>query len=803
MIRNIGIFLAACGFAVTVSASAPASYYDSCEGRTGQALLSALFEVVSPHTTISYSGLWALYHTSDVRTDGTIWDMYSTATFYPGTDQCGSTYKALGDCYNREHSFPKSWFDDASPMYSDAFHIYPTDGMVNGFRGNYPFGECANGTYPEASSAGKPLGRRGKSTFAGYSGDVFEPDDEYKGDFARSYFYMAACYNDRISSWNSPMLAGNNYPCFSSWAVNLLLKWHRQDPVSKKETDRNEVVYEKQDNRNPFIDHPELVEYIWGDKKGQPWSQTSASKPTLNTPADGTVIDMGVTATGIDRSVVIKVKGSNLTQPLAVSASGSGLMVSASSLTAAAVNSDSGADLTVTLRPSATGEFSGSVRFSNTGIDRTIAVKASVVDGLPAGPAREVTATSFVATWVNVDADNPNARYTLTVKRGEEVLDEYPLTALASDQEYLVEYLDPETTYVYTVASARLVSNPVTVTTGALVPLIMFLYDGGDELEFISAPDIPSAPAELMLDVENVFTDITLSVGAPFELSTDKNEWSQSVTVDPQEDRFYLRLGAAGIGTYAASLTATAGDYTADGVPVSGRVADEPAFVETFEAQPGENMGSYDGVKTYHGTACTWEFADAGIWGDYPGENHGGSRSARLGKTAASSLTMMDDKHGGIGTVSFYARPWAGKETGRVSVEYSSDGGLNWIPAGSVSITGQDYALYNVTVNREGDVRLRLRQTEGKRMNIDDISISDYRQASAETVDYHTWDAFCRDGQLIIQAYEYGKSATVYGVDGIIYHDGAVPYGETALDLPAGLYVIAVDDYLRRVLVRR
>ena len=801
MIRSIGAFFVACGFAITASASAPSTYYDSCEGRTGKSLLSALCGVISKHEEISYKGLWSLYYTSDVRADGTIWDMYSTAKFYPGSDQCGN-YKVLGDCYNREHSFPKSWFDDASPMYSDAFHLYPTDGFVNSYRSNYPFGECANGTYPAASKAGKPLGRRGNSTFPGYSGMVFEPDDEYKGDFARSYFYMAACYNDRISSWSSPMLSGNSYPCFTSWAVNLLLKWHRQDPVSKKEIDRNEVVYGKQNNRNPFIDHPELAEYIWGDKQGQSWSQSSAAEPVLNTPADGYVVDMGVTAAGIDRAVVVKVKGSNMTKPLAVSTSGDGLWASASSLSAAAVNSEDGASLTVTLRPVSSGEFSGSITLSNSEVNRTVAVKASVVDGLPAGPAKYVTATSFVATWVNIDAANPNARYTLTVKCDDELLDEYPLTVLALDQEYLVEYLEPETSYVYTVSSGQLVSDPVSVTTGALVPSISFLYDGGDELEFVSLPDNPSEPAELMLDIENVFTDISISVGAPFELSLDKETWAQSVTVDPQEDRFYLRLGAAGIGTYAASLTAKAGDYETDGVAVSGRVADIPAFVETFEAQPGEDMGSYDGVKTYQGTACTWEFADAGIWGDYPGENHDGARSARLGKTAASSLTMMDDKHGGAGTVSFYARPWAGKETGTIEVEYSVDGGLDWMPAGSVSISEPAYTLYNVTVNREGDVRVRLRQTEGKRMNIDDITISDYRPASVGTVDYHTWDAFCRDGQLIIQAYGHGKSATVYGVDGIVYHDGPVAFGETALTLPVGLYVVAVDDYLRRVLVR-
>lgn len=152
-------------------------------------------------------------------------------------------------------------------MVSDAFHIYPTDGKVNGQRSSFPYGECASGTTLPSCNGVDALGKLGKSTFPGYSGTVFEPVDEYKGDFARTYFYMAACYNDKIASWSSPMLAGNSYPCYTTWAVNLLLKWNEQDPVSQKEIDRNNAVYKHQNNRNPFIDHPELAEYIWGDKQ--------------------------------------------------------------------------------------------------------------------------------------------------------------------------------------------------------------------------------------------------------------------------------------------------------------------------------------------------------------------------------------------------------------------------------------------------------------------------------------------------------------------------------------------------------
>lgn len=281
----ISAIVAAFSFGNAV-ADIPNGYYDDCENKLGgKTLLKALYQTIGDHDVVSYKGLWSVYLTSDVDENGKIWDMYSTKRWTPSKEQCGQ-YSKVGDCYNREHSFPKSWFDDKSPMISDAFHIYPTDGKVNGQRSNHPYGECSGGTSVEANGSIKPLGKLGKSTFPGYSGTVFEPVDEYKGDFARTYFYMAACYNDRISTWQSDMLARNDYPCYSSWAVELLMKWHRQDPVSKKERDRNDAVYAYQGNRNPFIDHPELAEYIWGDKTSERWSSSLAPDPIDPDPID-------------------------------------------------------------------------------------------------------------------------------------------------------------------------------------------------------------------------------------------------------------------------------------------------------------------------------------------------------------------------------------------------------------------------------------------------------------------------------------------------------------------------------------
>lgn len=240
-------------------------YYVDIEGKFGATLKTALNKIIKNHTDVSYSGLWRIYKETDYK-DGKVWDMYSTCNWTYSSDQCGGGgYSDVCDCYNREHMIPQSWFNKQSPMVSDAFHIYPTDGKVNGIRSNYPHGETN-----ASPIGGKALGKLGSSSVSGYSGTVYEPDDEYKGDIARTYFYFVTCYEDKLSGFDkNNVLTGDTYPSLKSWFYNLMLDWHREDPVSKKEIDRNEAVYKHQKNRNPFIDYPELAEHIWGNKKSE------------------------------------------------------------------------------------------------------------------------------------------------------------------------------------------------------------------------------------------------------------------------------------------------------------------------------------------------------------------------------------------------------------------------------------------------------------------------------------------------------------------------------------------------------
>lgn len=264
MKRTLLLFLLVTILVIT-KAQIPAGYYDNASGKTGAELKTALYNIIKGHTVVSYGDLYNVYKTSDAKPDGSVWDMYSNCSFSytVSADKCGE-YKVECDCFNREHSFPQSWFGKSSPMVSDAFHIYPTDGKVNGIRNNFPFGTVKSPTTITGNGS-----KLGPCSFPGYSGTVFEPIDEYKGDFARSYFYMATRYENLIASWQSngnanEILNGTSFPCFDQWFLNLLFAWNASDPVSQKEIDRNNEVFKYQHNRNPFIDNPVYANSIWG-----------------------------------------------------------------------------------------------------------------------------------------------------------------------------------------------------------------------------------------------------------------------------------------------------------------------------------------------------------------------------------------------------------------------------------------------------------------------------------------------------------------------------------------------------------
>lgn len=269
-------------------------YWSSVDGKSGSALWSAISSQTNKgYRSIGYNGLWTAYGKTDVYpTDpnhpdyvsgraGKIWDMYGECVFTYGDDKCGS-YSKVCDCYNREHSIPQSWWGGGTGgIGCDIFHLLPTDGKINGVRSNDEFGEVNGGTDWNGNKSGtagswstdkKTIASEAGEVVNG-SGNVFEPLDKYKGDFARGYMgTIVKWQQENLTSGNS-FFSGKydaaNYYGLKKKAVVLLMKWHREDPVSQKEIDRNNGIQATQGNRNPFIDYPYLAEYIWGEHAGE------------------------------------------------------------------------------------------------------------------------------------------------------------------------------------------------------------------------------------------------------------------------------------------------------------------------------------------------------------------------------------------------------------------------------------------------------------------------------------------------------------------------------------------------------
>lgn len=287
------------------------SHASSLDGKNGQSLELALSAVIYPHTKRSYDNLWTDFKTTDVvpNTTEQVYDMYSDNIYYYSTADHNTDF-------NREHSVPNSWWGGESgnaTAYTDLHHLVPSDVKSNGKKSNYPLG-CGHGLQNAQQSSVEnseailwSFASTGADSYGGGSGYVWEPEDQYKGDFARMYLYVVCAYEGNITWQTDYMFVSdaNNHTTIKPWAKELLLQWHRQDPVSTKERARNNAVYSIQYNRNPFIDYPELVEYIWGEKTAQPFSLSSAvsaysqdyitAHPDVADTGNGGVCDNGVT----------------------------------------------------------------------------------------------------------------------------------------------------------------------------------------------------------------------------------------------------------------------------------------------------------------------------------------------------------------------------------------------------------------------------------------------------------------------------------------------------------------------------
>lgn len=406
-------------------------YYNALEGKMQSELKAAVKSAVSSHLRLEYSDLpnyWVVTDVYPELVDGKKrwWDMYSNNVYLIESGLTGKQ-SFSANRMQREHSVPKSWWKDSggsveyTGAYSDLWNLYPSDPDANGAKSNHPFGICASS--PSFDNGCSKIGRPAAG-YGGGAGSVFEPADEYKGDFARAIFYMASVYDDiewNSASGNNTMFVKEAWPTLKSWAVEMLLDWARRDPVSAKEIARNDAVETQQENRNPFIDFPELAEYIWGSRVNDVFYIADQKKPgeelgaRIISPASGSVVEFAKTALGGSRSKSVAVKGIGLEGTIAITIEGddaSAFVPSVTTLDAAEVCTTTGASISFKFSPTRAGVNSARLTLSGGGLEKSVSVNLSaecvdigVLKSVKALPATEVTLTSYVANWTAADRE--------------------------------------------------------------------------------------------------------------------------------------------------------------------------------------------------------------------------------------------------------------------------------------------------------------------------------------------------------------------------------------------------------------
>ena len=345
-----------------ISAQCPQNYYDKAYGKKGVELQKALAEIITNDYRPTYygkNGATEPYTDPNTGTtyipncsDGDTCNTYKAVQFldklmndstydiysYPCCDiNIVNSYGTITEgqqcnVYSFEHAFCQSWFSPSQsngtcehnynypfPTCSDLHHLFPTDHYINStYHNNYPYGEVwaavrisQNGTkmgYPNIACCNDSI--KGKM--------VFEPAKEFKGDIARALLYISVRYMNEDDNFATNLIIDKSQ--FKPWALEMLKKWHKIDPVSQKEIDRNNTIFAIQHNRNPFIDHPELVELIWGsdsiyDTFGQSGSYDT-QRPTLKKiNLTGNILELEFSE-NLEKTSALDVKNYQFTQGL-------------------------------------------------------------------------------------------------------------------------------------------------------------------------------------------------------------------------------------------------------------------------------------------------------------------------------------------------------------------------------------------------------------------------------------------------------------------------------------------------------
>lgn len=463
-------------------------YYNAMDGKKRESLKAAAKQCVKSHRTLVYTDLPVYWEFSDVYPQlvngcKRWWEMYSNQEYLILKGQnARSSFSA--NKMQREHAIPKSWWKyngdvEYTPAYSDMWNLYPSDGPANQAKLNYPLGMTRSANFDNGVTKVGPA----QTGYGGGSGNVFEPADEYKGDFARAAFYMATVYDDLPWCVNYMYMADSPWPTLKDWAVSMLLQWARMDPVSQKEITRNDEVEKSQGNRNPFVDFPELAEYIWGTRTSETFLLSEqgggnvtppiTGDPELTDPVNGVSLDFPQVVVGQSVNAPLHISGSNMTSPLSIRVVGTdkGMFVpEVTSIPAANINNDSGYLLNILYTPTTVGRHEARILLYDGGLPDGYNVAVNLIgEAYPVPTLSTITAiepldltdTSYTAQWLPAPAAESVDYYILRrIKYTEEGAEAEVYTT--DFPYYGITDRDPELTESYTVTSYRLgyESNP-------------------------------------------------------------------------------------------------------------------------------------------------------------------------------------------------------------------------------------------------------------------------------------------------------------------------------------------------------
>lgn len=751
-----------CLAACTLAVYGQEEYYRPVEGLKKAELKTALHELIQPETVLDYGG----------KGEGYTWSGFAVTDRMPDGESVRDRYSDIARTFNGleavpgmniEHVFANSWWGHTvNEAYCDLFNLFPSDASANGRKSNNPMGVVDG-----EASFDNGVTRVGRSS--SYRADslitVWEPADQWKGDFARTFFYMATCYEDLQNEWQTKegllVVQPDRYPTLRPWVSSLLLEWNEADPVDDIERDRNEAVYGIQGNRNPFVDYPQLAAYIWGDSTEHAfYTDKNATEAELFVPEADESLDYGLQAVSKGMEEKLVIRGRNLPGGLTLTVDGEAFTLDRETLTAEEVTRGT----TVTVRCAAgipAGRHTATLTLGGDGFRQTNGLGVEFVDGVPAYPASDVVCSvntkRFEASWMDM---GEGLTYSLEVytKDGQgraQMVEGYPLQLQQTSAR--VEGVKASTTYYYKVdvldedGQGTMTSNEVEVVMPDVTPVFTV---GLSELSFTTVPGRPSTPQTVevtALEVPQYTT--TVVVDAPFEVSRDGEAWSQSVTVSGYDQQFQVRLGSVETeGPVEGEMVVSTPEVNEIVVSLSGEVDASKSFFENFEAG---SKGAYaEGEVTC--AAATWRMAQVMI-GGLENDRKNGAKAVRMQAKngVVTELEMLEDKAEGCDSLWFYAGLY-GSDTGvKLTVSYSQDGGMSWEPvATDLEFRKGEWKRYGYKLDVDGLVRLKFTATgsSSKRLNVDDIQMSDKEGEQGDGIRETLRD----DADEIVEVYTLG-----------------------------------------------